>query len=100
MIVWAFAGLWHILLSYGIGVVTVAILLAAAYFSPIGKQYFVIAAAVVILLIVAYTRGINNEHARCVAQQQVIKRQVTGAVTYAHSRRALRARDPYDSRRY
>lgn len=94
---WLLAGLGPELLKWTAGTGLTALLLALAYFSPIGKQYFVIAAAVVVLGLCVYTKGVTDANHRCVAQQAVVQKHVTGAVTYAKSKKALHARDPYDS---
>jgi hypothetical protein len=100
MIHWALAGLWAEVWHWGLGIGVVILLLAAAYFSPVGKKYLVIAAVVVVLLLLAYARGIHDQSNRCVAQQKVVTEQVTAAVKTAHTKKALHARDPYNSRHY
>lgn len=100
MIHWALAGLWAEVWKWGLGVGLVILLLAAAYFSPIAKKYFVFAAVAVVIGIVGYGKGISDQSNRCVAQQKVVTEQVTAAVKTAHTKQALHARDPYNSRHY
>jgi hypothetical protein len=97
---WVFAGLWAEVWKWGIGIGLVILLLAAAYFSPLYKKYFLFAAVAVVIVLVAYTKGVSDENKRCVAQQVVVKQHVTAAVNYAKSKKALHARDPYNSRHY
>ena len=97
---WALAGLWAEVWKWGLGVGLVILLLTAAYFSPIAKKYFVFAAVAVVIVMLAYTRGVYDQSNRCVAQQKVVTEQVTAAVKTAHTKKALHARDPYNSRRY
>lgn len=99
MIEWMLAGLWAEIWKWGLGVALIILFLAAAYFIPIGKRYFVEAAVIVAVAMFVYTKGVYDQHLRCAAQQKIVYRQVTAAVTYAKSRRALHARDPYNSPR-
>jgi hypothetical protein len=96
---WLLAGLGPELIKYVGGTGLVVLLLAGAYFVPVGKRFFIEAAVIVAVALAVYTMGVRNEAARCKAQQAVVKRHVTAAVTYAHSKKALHARDPYDSSR-
>ena len=99
-----FAGLWHVLWPFlGAGALVV-LLLALAYFSPVGKRYFVEAAVVVAVALSVYTYGVNGEAARCKAQQiagtKHINAVVNKAVKHTHTKKAKAAKDPWNQKDY
>ena len=62
------AAVWGEVWHWGLGVGLIILSLAAAYFSPIGKQFFLAFAAAVFLLLVAYGVGITNDAKLCDAK--------------------------------
>jgi bacteriorhodopsin len=79
----AFAGVWEIVWSLGIGVGLIVCCIAAAILSPIGKGDFIAAACAVALFLFAESIGIHLEAKHVAAQQQVIAKDVDTAVTQA-----------------
>lgn len=60
-----FAATWTLVWHWGAGVGLVILLLAAAYFSPFAKQWFVFAAGVVVAAMCIYGWGIKDEKVVC-----------------------------------
>lgn len=98
------AGLWTVFWPAAVGGVIVLLLLALAYFSPLGKRYFVEAAVVVAVALSVYTYGVNGEAARCKAQQiagtKHINAVVNKAVKHTHTKKAKAAKDPWNQKDY
>jgi hypothetical protein len=67
-IVFQLAGIWTLLLGYGIGVTLFACFLAAAYFSPVFKKDFFWAAVGVALFMAGYIIGVPQGEKRVQAQ--------------------------------
>ena len=63
--------LWSEIWKFGLGTGVIILSLAAAYFSPIGKQFFLAVAACAFIGLIIYGEGIKNEKITC-AQQKVI----------------------------
>ena len=63
--------LWSEIWKFGVGTGVIILSLAAAYFSPIGKQFFLAVAACAFVGLIIYGEGIKNEKVTC-AQQKVI----------------------------
>src|SRR5208282_5290920 len=97
-----FAGLWAAYWPVLAGTALVVGLLACAYFSPIGKRYFVEAAVVVAIGLAVYQYGLHQADARCRAQNiaatKVINNVVNKAVTLTHTRKNRAAPDPWNSK--
>ena len=96
----AFAGAWALVWHWGAGVAVVILLLAAAYFSPLYKKYFLWAAGVVILCLIAYGVGIADQHVREEAQQKVIIKYVDRVVAATKTPKAHRRTDKWDRKEY
>ena len=96
----AFAGAWALVWHWGAGVAVILMCLAAAYFSPLYKKYFLWTAAIVALGLVSYGSGIADQHMREVAQQKVIIKYVDHIVIRSHTKRALAQHDRWDRQEY
>jgi hypothetical protein len=96
----AFAGAWSLVWHWGAGVAIIILCLAAAYFSPLYKKYFLGAAAVVALLLVAYGVGIADQASREQAQQKVIIKYVDRVVANTKTPKARKRPDKWDNRNY
>lgn len=98
------AGLWQVFWPAAIGTVIVVLLLALAYFSPLGKRYFVEAAVIVVIGVGVYQFGLHQADARCRAQNiaatKVINKVVHKAVRHTTTKRARAAIDPWNRRDY
>lgn len=92
-----FAGLWPLVAHFGLGVVLIAGLVAAAVFSPVFKNGFIWLASIVAVTLVAYTVGVHDADKRVRAQAAVYSQQVAEAVAKAKSDQALE--DKYDNSR-
>ena len=99
-----FAGLWTVFWPAAIGTVIVLLLLALAYFSPLGKRYFVEAAVVVAIGVGVYQFGLHQADARCRAQNiaatKVINNVVNKAVKHTRTKKAVAAPDPWNQKDY
>ena len=98
------AGLWTIFWPGMIATVIVVLLLALAYFSPLGKRYFVEAAIVVAIGLGVYNYGLYKADQRCHAQNiaatKVINKVVNKAVKHTRTKRAIASPDPWDQKDY
>ena len=96
----AFAGAWALVWHWGAGAAIIILCLAAAYFSPLYKKYFLYTAGVTALCLFFFGTGIADQHARERAQQKVIIKYVDRIVVQARSKRALAQHDRWDRRDY
>ena len=84
--------------------VIVVLLLALAYFSPLGKRYFVEAAIVVAIGLGVYNYGLYKADQRCRAQNiaatKVINKTIHHAVKKTTTKRARSAQDPWNRPEY
>ena len=96
----AFAGAWALAWHWGAGVALIIGLLAAAYFSPLYKRYFLYAAAVVALCLVSYGVGIADQHQREAAQQKVVIQYVDRVVAKTKTKKAQHRPDKWDRKNY
>jgi hypothetical protein len=64
--------LWHAVWIWGSGVGVIILLCAAAYLSPINKQYFLAAAAVVAIALFIFGYGQKSEKTICDARVKYI----------------------------
>lgn len=92
----ALALVWH----WGAGVAIIILLLAAAYFSPLYKKWFLGAAAVVALCLASYGVGIADQAARAKAQQLVVIEHVDKVVAGTKTKRAIARKDKWDRKDY
>jgi len=60
-----FAAVWSEVWKFGAGTGLIILLLAAAYFSPFSKQWFVVGAVVVAAIMFVYGYGIRDEKTVC-----------------------------------
>ena len=99
-----FAGLWTAYWPVIAAAAAVAGLLAIAYFSPLGKRYFVEAAVIVAVGMDIYSWALHNADARCRAQNiaatKVINNVVHKAVTSTRTKKAKAQADPWDKNDY
>ena len=99
-----FAGLWTAYWPVIAAAAAVAGLLAIAYFSPLGKRYFVEAAVIVAVGMAIYSWALHNADARCKAQNiaatKVINNVVNKAVKSTKSKKAKAQADPWDQKEY
>lgn len=97
-----FAGLWTAYWPVIAAAAAVAGLLAIAYFSPLGKRYFVEAAVIVAVGMAIYSWALHNADARCRAQNiaatKVINNVVNKAVKHTRTKKAVAAPDPWNSK--
>ncbi len=98
------AGLWGIWWPALTGAGIIVGLLVLAYFSPLGKRYFVEAAVIVAIGLGTYQYGIHKADERCRAQNiaatKVINKVVNKAVKHTKTKKARAAKDPWDQKRY
>jgi len=66
------AATWTVVWHWGAGVGLIILLLAAAYFSPFAKRYFVYAAVVVAAVMTIYGFGLTDEKKICAAQTKYV----------------------------
>ena len=99
-----FAGLWTAYWPIIAAAAAVAGLLAIAYFSPLGKRYFVEAAVIVAVGMAIYSWALHNADERCRAQNiaatKVINNVVHKAVTSTRTKKAKAQVDPWDRKDY
>ncbi|MGZ5987582.1 MAG: hypothetical protein ACXWLZ_00900 [Rhizomicrobium sp.] len=81
-----FAGLWDEIWQYGIGVVLIILLLAAAWFSPIFKKKFLWGAAGVGAVMIAFTIGVGTGEKRVHAQWDASRAATLTEVKKARTR--------------
>ena len=96
----ALAGAWALVWHWGAGAALVIFCLAAAYFSPLYKKWFLSAAGIGILCLVLYGSGIADQHAREAAQQKVVIQYVDRIVIRSHTKRALSHPDRWNRSDY
>ena len=98
------AGLWGVAWPIIAGGGIVAGLLVLAYFSPLGKRYFVEAAVVVAIGLGVYQYGLHKADERCRAQNiaatKVINKVVNKAVKHTRTKKAIASPDPWDQSNY
>jgi len=97
MVEHAFAGLWSMIWHFGVGIGLVILLLAAAYFSPIGKKEFIYAAVVVLAFLGGETMGVHLEKVHTDAQAAAVEKYVTGVVKGTGTPKSKAQKDPYDN---
>ena len=68
--------LWSEIWKFGLGTGVIIVALAAAYFSPIGKQFFLAVAACAFVGLVIFGAGIRQEKATCAAQKVLFLKQL------------------------
>ena len=99
-----FAGLWTAYWPVITSTTIIVGLLAIAYFSPLGKRYFVEAAVLVAVGTAIYSWALHNADARCRAQNiaatKVINNVVNKAVKSTKSKKAKAQADPWDQKEY
>jgi hypothetical protein len=97
-----FAGAWSLIWHWGAGVAIIILCLAAAYFSPLYKKYFLGAAAVVALCLAAYGTGIADQEARCKAElilgTKHINQVVTKAIKSTKTKKAKARADKWNNK--
>lgn len=84
---------WHFSIAIGLAI----LFCAAAYFSPIGKKFFIACAAICVALVVGEGIGVNMGKARCDAQAAEVTKFVKGVVTGTTTKKSRGAADPWDS---
>lgn len=92
-----FIGLWPLIWHQAAGYGFIAVLLAAAYFSPIFKKDFVYAAIIVGVALFVYQYGVHDEAKRVDAQEQVVNKKVDNAVQTSKSAKVRHAKDPWNN---
>lgn len=68
--------LWSEIWKFGLGTGLIILSLAAAYFSPIGKQFFLALAACAFVGLIIFGAGIKQEKATCAAQKVIFLKQL------------------------
>ena len=96
----AFAGAWALIWHWGAGVAIVILCLAAAYFSPLYKKYFLYAAGCVAWCLIFYGIGIADQHQREAAQQKVVIQYVDRVVAKTKTKKAQHRPDTWDRKNY
>ncbi len=95
-----FAGLWTAYWPIIAAAAAVAGLLAIAYFSPLGKRYFVEAAVIVAVGMAIYSWALHNADERCRAQNiaatKVENKVIDRAVKKTRTHKARAAKDSWD----
>jgi hypothetical protein len=94
----AIAGLWPLLWHFGIGVGLIILLLAGAWFSPVGKKDFVYAAIVVAVALMFEAEGVKLEKNRQVAEQAVITNDIAKVVQETDTAPYRAKRDHHDKK--
>ena len=95
-----FAGIWGMVLHWGIGVGLIVLFLAAAYFSPIGKKDLVYCAVIVVVFLVAEAIGIHDEKVHRDAQDKVITTAVSKTVAKTQTEKAKARKDRWDNPKF
>ena len=73
------AGIWPMVLNYGLVTIGVVGCLAAAWFSPVFKSDFVWAAGCLLVSAVVYSIGVHDERLHCTAQNEIAIEQAVAA---------------------
>lgn len=81
---------------FGLGGVSIAGLLAAAYFSPVFKKYFLFGAGVVAVVLFVYGKGVHDEKVKRDAAEKATVDTVGRAVNDA---KTSTKKDPFDDPR-
>lgn len=68
--------LWSEIWKFGLGTGLIILSLAAAYFSPIGKQFFLAVAATSFVGLIIFGAGIKQEKKFCTAEKIQLLRQL------------------------
>lgn len=68
--------LWSEIWKFGLGTGLIILCLAAAYFSPIGKQAFMAFAGAIFIGLIIYGYGIKEEKAVCAVQKVQFLKQL------------------------
>ena len=92
-----FAGVWAQVWHWGLGIGVIICLLAAAWFSPVGKKTLTVAAIVVFAFMVGMGVGTVDEKRRHTAQEQVLDKHVKDVVKDTNTPAAKQRPDPWDS---
>lgn len=94
------AGLWTMLWHWGSGVGLIILLLAAAYFSPFDKKWFIFGAALVVLFMVGEYVGVQMESKYRDAKAASITSSVDKTVSKTATPAAKKQKDRWDNPRY
>lgn len=98
------AGLWGVTWPILIAIACIAGLCALAYFSPIGKRYFIEAAVVLAVGLAVYQWGLHEADQRCRAQQiagqKHINQVVNKAVGLTRTKKSRAQPDPWNQKDY
>lgn len=93
-----FAGLWSLVWHFGIGIGVIILLCAAAYFSPLGKKWFIIAAVVVAAFVAGEGFGVNLEKRHTDAQAATVTKYVKKVVTGTQTKKSRASTDPWNQK--
>jgi TM2 domain-containing membrane protein YozV len=93
-----FAGIWGLLISFGIGIALICLLIAGAVFVPIDKKYFVYAAIMVGLFVAGEAVGTRFEKAHNTAQNAETGKFVGKVVKGTTTKKAKASADPWNNR--
>ena len=80
---------WGEVWKFGVGTGVIILSLAAAYFSPIGKQFFLAVAACAFVGLIIYGEGIKNEKVTCAAQKVIFLKQLHSQYTFIPKHRPV-----------
>lgn len=79
------AGIWPLVAAYGLGGVLVAVLLAAAWFSPVFKQQFLLAAVAIAVGMAIFSAGVVKGERRVQAKWDAAKAASSELSKKAHT---------------
>jgi hypothetical protein len=79
--------LWSEIWKFGLGAGLIILSLAAAYFSPIGKQFFLAVAAATFVGVLIYGNGIRTEKNVCAVQKVQFLKQLHKDYTFIPKRK-------------
>lgn len=79
--------LWSEIWKFGVGTGLIVLSLAAAYFSPIGKQFFLAVAACAFVGLLIFGAGIKQEKQFCTAERVQFLKQLHHDYTFVPKRK-------------
>jgi hypothetical protein len=94
------AGVWTLVWHWGIGVGMIVLLLAATYFSPVGKKEFFAGALLVVLFMAGEYVGVRMESKYRDAKAASIGSSVDKTVQETQTPEAKAAKDRWNNSKY
>lgn len=92
------AGASSLILHQGIGIALIVACLAAAYFVPLLRKYFIGAALIIGAFLIAEDIGIHDADKLNKAKDKIVVTKVDKAVEHAKSPRVMHKKDPWNDK--